>query len=298
MDETDELRAGPYPATCSPRTHRAENAPIYMTLASASAVGAPRAAAKARPYRRPVVPGVFAHPDRTMTLLIPTWADHSWMRLRDLTAALQTRRPDMVLSHRSAARLHGLPLPLSAQEGSIDVTPHSSYTKYEGFRCHRVKRIWAEDRYGVTVATPGEVLRQIAGGLTDLQLLQVAEALCGPWRGPALTTPDGLHALIREWPRFSGRRRLLSIMARVRAEVGSPQETALRIALVDAGLPEPLVAHPVDVGFAVFHPDLSYPEAKIALEYEGLHHLKDAQQWSPTSRGRRRCAAWAGPTSV
>jgi len=49
---------------------------------------------------------------------------------------------------------------------------------------------------------------------------------------------------------------------------------------VHAGLPEPVVAHPVRVaGGLMLHPDLAYPEQRIAIEYEGDGHRTDASQW-------------------
>lgn len=68
----------------------------------------------------------------------------------------------------------------------------------------------------------------------------------------------------------------------VRARVDSRPETHLRLEIVWGGLPEP------DVGRDVFdacggwlaRPDLSYPAHRIAIEYDGIHHLQDKRQWA------------------
>ena len=58
----------------------------------------------------------------------------------------------------------------------------------------------------------------------------------------------------------------------------SAQETRLRLALEDAGLPEPELNAPTDLGSGVVRqPDLSYPEYKVAVEYEGEGHSDAAQ---------------------
>lgn len=65
-----------------------------------------------------------------------------------------------------------------------------------------------------------------------------------------------------------------------RARVGSDSapETRLRLALEDAGLPEPLLNVPTELGAGVVRqPDLSYPEQKVAVEYDGEGHSEAAQ---------------------
>jgi very-short-patch-repair endonuclease len=54
----------------------------------------------------------------------------------------------------------------------------------------------------------------------------------------------------------------------------------LRLVIVAGGLPEPVVGHPVPVANGeVLHPDLSYPELLIAIEYEGDEHRQSRKRW-------------------
>src|SRR5690625_389515 len=69
-----------------------------------------------------------------------------------------------------------------------------------------------------------------------------------------------------------------------RLGVRPPRETALRLQIMAAGLPEPVVAHPVTLEGRTFHPDLSYPDLSIAIEYEGDHHRVDDWQWDADIR--------------
>jgi hypothetical protein len=70
--------------------------------------------------------------------------------------------------------------------------------------------------------------------------------------------------------------RLALEQARVGAD--SAPETRLRLALENAGLPEPELNMPTELHAGVVRqPDLSYPEHKVAVEYEGEGHSDAAQ---------------------
>jgi very-short-patch-repair endonuclease len=58
-------------------------------------------------------------------------------------------------------------------------------------------------------------------------------------------------------------------------------ETRLRMLLVLAGLPEPVVNLRIrdSNGDVVLRFDLAYPELKIAVEYDGRQHRADLDQW-------------------
>jgi hypothetical protein len=61
----------------------------------------------------------------------------------------------------------------------------------------------------------------------------------------------------------------------------SAPESELRVAIIDAGFPPPAVNLPLEMpGGERFSPDLSWPELKIAIEYEGDHHRSDREQWN------------------
>ncbi len=58
-------------------------------------------------------------------------------------------------------------------------------------------------------------------------------------------------------------------------------ETRLRLLIVHAGLPEPAINRDVigRHGGWLARPDLSYPDWKIAIEYDGDRHRVDSRQW-------------------
>lgn len=73
----------------------------------------------------------------------------------------------------------------------------------------------------------------------------------------------------------------------------SPPETRTRLLLVLAGLPEPVVGHDVSLpdGGWIARPDLSYPSYRIAIEYDGRHHVDDHRQWRRDIFRRENLAA-------
>lgn len=58
-------------------------------------------------------------------------------------------------------------------------------------------------------------------------------------------------------------------------------ETRLRLLLVLAGLPEPVVNHIEYAGDGRWlrRFDLSYPDLKVAVEYDGRQHAESRRQW-------------------
>jgi very-short-patch-repair endonuclease len=64
----------------------------------------------------------------------------------------------------------------------------------------------------------------------------------------------------------------------------SPQESRLRVRLVQSDLPTPVPQFPIHIGQITVHPDLAWPEFKVAVEYDGLWHADPDQ----LHRDRRR----------
>ncbi|WP_432245780.1 endonuclease domain-containing protein [Arthrobacter sp. G.S.26] len=91
-------------------------------------------------------------------------------------------------------------------------------------------------------------------------------------------TPGDLADMLDRHKGTPGIQKARLALERSRVGSDSAQETRLRLALEDAGLPEPELNAPTDLGFGVVRqPDLSYPEYKVAAEYEGEGHSDAAQ---------------------
>ena len=79
----------------------------------------------------------------------------------------------------------------------------------------------------------------------------------------------------------------------VRAGVDSPMETRVRMLFVLAGFPEPVVNVVVfdDSGRLRYRIDLAWPTAKVAVEYDGRHHIRREEQWTYDIRRREELEA-------
>jgi very-short-patch-repair endonuclease len=83
---------------------------------------------------------------------------------------------------------------------------------------------------------------------------------------------DAVRQLARHYVGVHGGAALPRVLALANRLAESPMETRIRLALVLAGLPVPVVQHRV-TGFGRSHRlDLAYPEVLLAIEYDGAEH--------------------------
>ena len=94
--------------------------------------------------------------------------------------------------------------------------------------------------------------------------------------------------LARRHRRARGLRQLERVLALADPGSQSPKESWLRWILVQAGLPRPQTQIPVLAGdgFAFAYLDLGWPEAMVAVEYDGDHHRTDRYQYVKDIRRR------------
>lgn len=211
--------------------------------------------------------------------------------LRAKAAALIAERPDAWVSHASAARLHGLWLPRALRD---DTRLHLSrpagpdtWTRRRGVCGHRMQvRDGDVVRVGgLPASSPARAWLDVAGRCGEHELIIMGDQLIRtPYlryegRSTPFATVPGLREMLDDARGAPGRRRCLAALERMRIGADSVQETRLRLALVDAGLPEPALQVPAVPGDR-FSPraDLGYPELKIAIQYEGETHFGPEQQ--------------------
>ncbi|WP_237740830.1 endonuclease domain-containing protein [Crystallibacter crystallopoietes] len=109
------------------------------------------------------------------------------------------------------------------------------------------------------------------------------------------STLQRLDDLIKRHPKKRGIRKAREALELARIGADSPQETRLRLAIQRAGLPEPVLNRPIigDDGMEGPSPDLSYPEYRLSIEYEGDHHSEPRQVDKDVKRGHWvRAAGW------
>jgi very-short-patch-repair endonuclease len=143
-----------------------------------------------------------------------------------------------------------------------------------GIRHHVVAEVPAViEVQGMRLSAPAQCFVELADvlGLVDLVVV-------GDWFvGKGWVTPEQLVALARK----IGSREAERAARYARRHVDSVMETRLRMLIVLAGLPEPTVNHKVchEDGRLRYRFDLSWPEVKVAVEYDGRQHRADLDQW-------------------
>lgn len=258
--------------------------PVFTT-ADAAASAVPRSRLRAadltRPYR-----AVYT------TLDQPVGDDPVTKIVRRAHLA-HPRLGDGFFSHLTAAAIWDLPLPraylASHDELDVGVLHPDRPLRVTGLRGHRVQpehvRIVRHPGHGLPVPSPASTWAMLGRVLPHpYDLIAAAEGVVSDRRVRGKAPLAGLAHL--QAAVFSKRRvgiiALREALLRVRPHVASRTETWTRLVLVDAGLPEPLINHAVfDAhGRFVACVDLVYPQWRIAIEYEGSHHLFDELQWT------------------
>lgn len=107
-------------------------------------------------------------------------------------------------------------------------------------------------------------------------------------RSAAWSTVEALRDAAAE-SSTRGIARVREALTMVRVGSDSPGETALRLALADAGIPEPELNVPlVDDGEHLGAPDLLWRSQGVCAEYDGRHHLTPEQRRRDVHRAERR----------
>lgn len=111
--------------------------------------------------------------------------------------------------------------------------PPEDVTTVHGVPCTSLERTW-EDLASLMPRGPADPLVIAGDALVDRPWVEAEQR-----RGPARTTVDALHAALSRAGCFKGVRVARLALGLVRVGADSPPETELRLALLDAGLPEP-----------------------------------------------------------
>lgn len=193
-----------------------------------------------------------------------------------IRAALKLHPPSAFASHHTAGELLGLPVPASP-DVHVSVLAGADRSQRAGIACHVAPRSSSVTRRrGIRVAAPLELFVQLAGHLRLVDLVVLGDAM----------VRKGLVSVARLIEHCGSTRVRNAKAARraaayVRAEVDSPMETRLRMLIVLAGLPEPVVNHKIrDANGNVLRRfDLSYPGSRLIVEYDGRPHIDRQQNW-------------------
>jgi hypothetical protein len=263
-----------------------ESSESPFTVHRARRGGLPRSQTDAREFDRPFH-GVRARP-----------ADAALQSTREERIRWLARQYAVVMgaheffTHVTGAVLWGIPLPPWVLTDILDVgvlTPHR-HPRGRGVRGHEVSPalVIVQDHrtLGVRLGSPASVWAMLGSILKHpYDLVAAGDAVVRvpqhPDDPPALSTVERLAAATAAGRRV-GVGALREALPLVRVGSSSRPETWTRLTLVDSGLPEPVLGWEVfDArGDFIGRVDLAYPQLRIAVEYEGGHHLMDPGQWN------------------
>jgi len=206
----------------------------------------------------------------------------------------------------TAAALHGIPLPPATDVAfrPLDVAVVAPRTppRAEGVIGHR----FAAHSFKVVMISKLPVVEaaaawcQLAEVVSREDLVAAGDYLLSgdPWAGRgrhALCSKEQLEAAALAHAGKRGAKNVRWALARIRPGVDSRPESILRLVLIAAGLPEPVIHHAAVLadGRVLLHPDLAFPQFKIALEYQGDGHRQRDRFLSDIERLELfRAAGW------
>jgi len=179
----------------------------------------------------------------------------------------------VAVCHVTAAEVLGLPVP-KTDLVHVLVPPDAPRVRRAGVCIHRGTRRLSR-RDGVSLTTALETFVDVAADVPLVDAVVLGDVVVREGYASA-------SALRRaaEHAGGEGASRVRKAAALVRPGVISPRETRLRLLMVFSGLPEPVVAHRVVAAGRHRDLDTAYPEWKVAVEYDGRHHVERDLQWS------------------
>lgn len=225
--------------------------------------------------------------------------------LEHAARALSEATPGAWISHVTAARLQSSLLPAWLSDSSelhLSKPTLLPGARRKGIHGHRliVKPGEVEFVEGIWISTRARTWLDMSRLLPLADLVAMADQLVRLPR-PELEGREGAYSTIEELRDMVARHPNLQGVVRARqaldlARVGSDSapETFLRLAMFDAGLPEPelqLALYPGDPRSP--SADLGFRQRRIAIQYDGGHHLMEAQRLSDRRRDKAfEAAGW------
>jgi hypothetical protein len=193
-------------------------------------------------------------------------------------AVLHVMPKGSVLSHLTAARLRGLPLPDAAADEPVHVlVPKPAHPRIAGVRAHLVQGLPAYDLHGdLPVSPAARNWVDLAGTLDRLTAVQLGDSIL--FR--KLSTPEEFETELRI--RRPVIRRARELYPLLDARSASPMESEVRLLLIDEGLLGFVVNVAVtdEDGGWICEPDIAWLRPlKVAIQYQGDHHRTDRKQW-------------------
>lgn len=195
------------------------------------------------------------------------------LRHRTTGAWLWSRR-NGVIAGRAAAALHGAlwvphdsPVEMIWRNGR---PPSGIVVRNERIDADEIVEI-----SGLPVTTPQRTALDLARHLHRNQAVRHLDALA---RATDVKALDALR-LTERYPRARGLRRAEVALDLMDGGAESPQETRIRLILIDDGLPRPRTQIRVTDGFNEVFIDMGYDEPMVGVDYDGKHHATERPRY-------------------
>lgn len=193
------------------------------------------------------------------------------------------------VSHHTAAVLWGAVVPHSC-DVHLTVPSGGVRNRSQGVHVHAASRRHVLHR-GQSVTTPSDTFVDLGRYLDLVDLVVLGDSLIKA----GVATPE---ELIEAASAATGRnvRAVRRAAGYVRTGVDSPMETRTRLLMVLSGLPEPVINYELrdHKGIVRRRLDLSYPQYRLVIEYDGRQHAENSAQWQGDVRRREEldAASW------
>ena len=230
----------------------------HFSVAYAAQLGVSRRELRGPAFRR-ISRGIYAWAFREMDEDLP------------LGVLLESLPPGSVLAGRSAARLLGLDLAAPPHpevivplEGGVSGRAHVTVRRVE---LHEEDVSTAR---GLPVTSAVRTCFDLAGRLPLVEGTVIVDMALFA----GLFDKEAFGGYVFRHARVAGVAGARKVLEQAEPKSESPMETRLRLLLIKSGLPRPEAQVPLydSKGTFVGRPDLYYPEARLAIEYDGENH--------------------------
>jgi hypothetical protein len=219
--------------------------------------------------------------------------------------ALSEASPGAWISHVTAARIRSQILPAwlaDSNELHLSKPDGLPEVRRRGVIGHSV--LVFEDEIeivdGIRISSRSRTWLDMARRLSESELVCMGDELIRvprvefEGRTRPFDTVEGLCLLVARHPNLQGVVRARAAIDRMRVGADSAPESLLRLAMEDAGLPEPELQVALRKNDAAGPTaDLGYRHRRLAIQYDGEHHLHEAQIFSDKRRNKAfEAAGW------
>jgi hypothetical protein len=219
--------------------------------------------------------------------------------------ALSDASPGAWISHVTAARLRCQVLPpwlADSSELHLSKPKRLPSVRRKGVLGHTV--LAEEDEIetvdGIRISTRSRTWLDLARRLPVRDLVCMGDQIIRiprvefEGRTQPFDTLDGLRSLVRRHPNLQGVVGAREALELMRVGADSAPESMLRLAMADAGLPEPDLQLTLRSGDPLSpSADLGYRPQRLAIQYDGGHHLLEGQIFSDRRRDKAfEAAGW------